>query len=47
VLIEKKRKIREKEAIGRATVRAYKSRLIHLGSERYHVLDLKRDVFLR
>jgi hypothetical protein len=45
--MERKRKIKEKEAIGRATVRTYKSRFFHLGSERYHVLDLKRDGFLR
>jgi hypothetical protein len=40
-----KRKIKEREAIGR--VGTYNSRFFQLGSERYPVLDLKRDGFLR
>lgn len=32
------RKISEKEAMGRATMRVYKSKFFHLGSEKYQVL---------
>lgn len=35
----KKIKISEKEAMGRAMVRVYKSKFFHLGSEKYQILD--------
>lgn len=44
---EKKRKIEEKEAIGRAVARKYKSKFFNLESEKYQDLDLKLDGLLR